>query len=87
MNKEQACQLADLLGKQNVTLERGLTDEEIGQVEAKYAIRLPPDLRLLLQTALPVSTGFPNWRLSLTSPDEYRETLSQTGLALGRDGV
>jgi hypothetical protein len=77
MNKEQACQLADLLGKQNVTLERGLTDEEIGQVEAKYAIRLPPDLRLLLQTALPVSTGFPNWRLSLTSPDEYRETLSQ----------
>ena len=77
MNKEQACQLADLPGKQNITLEEGLTDEEIERVEAVYAIRLPPDLRLLLQTASPVSSGFPNWRLSLTSPDESRETLSQ----------
>ena len=51
--------------------------EEIGQVETKYAIRLPPDLKLLLQTALPVSPGFPNWRLSFTSPKEYREILSR----------
>jgi hypothetical protein len=77
MNTEQACQLVDLLGKQNITLERGLTDEEVERVETTYAIEFPPDLKLLLQTALPVSPGFPNWRLALTSPDEYKETLSQ----------
>jgi len=77
MNTEQACQLIDLLRKQNITLERGLTDEEVELIETKYAICLPPDLRLLLQTALPVFKGFPNWRLALRSPEEYSEILSQ----------
>jgi hypothetical protein len=45
-----------------VVLEAGLTSAEVGAVETALAVRLPADLRLFLQTALPVTGGFPNWR-------------------------
>ena len=54
--------IASLLQEKGVTLEPGLTDDEVAQVEGKYGFRFPPDLRSLLQLALPVSEGFPDWR-------------------------
>lgn len=45
-----------------VTFEAGLTDAEVDAAERRYGIRFPPDLRALLQFALPVSAEFPNWR-------------------------
>jgi hypothetical protein len=39
-----------------------LTDEEVERVEHTFSFRFPPDLRALLQTALPVSSFAPNWR-------------------------
>jgi hypothetical protein len=54
--------LVGSLREHGVLFEDGLTDEEIAGVEATYGFRFPPDLKALLQHALPMSTGFPNWR-------------------------
>jgi hypothetical protein len=54
--------LIDQLGEQGVLFEPGLSDDEVESVEDLYGFRFPPDLRKLLQYALPVSEGFPNWR-------------------------
>lgn len=39
-----------------------MSDAEVSAVEVAYGFRFPPDLRALLQHALPVGRGFPNWR-------------------------
>src|SRR5579859_6667357 len=54
--------LIDHLGEQGVLFERGLSDEEVETTQKLFGFRFPPDLRKLLQYALPVSEGFPNWR-------------------------
>jgi hypothetical protein len=43
-------------------IEPGLTDSEIATAEARFEIRFPEDLRDVLQHALPVEDGWPNWR-------------------------
>ena len=50
------------LKAQGIVFEAGLSDTELSKVEEICNCRLPPDLRQFLQTALPVSGGFPNWR-------------------------
>jgi hypothetical protein len=52
----------DHLKVHRVYFEPGLSDEEVARVERDCGIRFPRDLRLFLQTALPVTGGFPNWR-------------------------
>ena len=53
-----------------VDFEIGLTDNEILQIENKFDILFPPDLKLFLMTELPISGSFVNWRLGLNSKDE-----------------
>lgn len=55
-------ELANLLRASGVLLEEGLSDPEVARVEQTFGIRFPPDLKALLQYALPVSQNFPNWR-------------------------
>jgi hypothetical protein len=62
-----------------IAFERGLADDECAAVERRFGFHFPPDLRRLLQYALPVGggadwqgrpnprTGFPDWR---SWPDE-----------------
>lgn len=45
-----------------VTFADGLSASEFARVEAQFGWRFPDDLRELLRTALPVSSGFPDWR-------------------------
>lgn len=52
----------DHLDNQGILFERGLGDDEVARVEAAYGFRFPPDLRKLLQYALPTGARFPNWR-------------------------
>jgi hypothetical protein len=52
----------------NVIFENGLSDPEVETIERSYGFTFPPDLRLLLQTALPVSDDFPNWRADPYTP-------------------
>ncbi|KAF8083364.1 hypothetical protein N665_0778s0016 [Sinapis alba] len=44
----------------------GLTNQEISAVESSLGFSFPLDLRSILQTGLPVSTKFPNWRSGST---------------------
>ena len=59
MTQQQIQYVVDLLMKKDVVLERGLSNEEIRDAELRHCFQFPPDLRLFLATALPVSTGFP----------------------------
>lgn len=43
-------------------LEAGLSDSEIAGVEERFGFTFPPDLRALLQYALPIGPRFLNWR-------------------------
>ena len=54
--------MAEYLRGRGVQLEPGLTDEEVERIENTFAFRFPPDLRALLQTALPVGAHFRDWR-------------------------
>jgi hypothetical protein len=54
--------LIELLKAIGVEFDSGLTDQEVEDTEKKFSFRFPPDLRAFLQTALPTSTRFPNWR-------------------------
>ena len=51
-----------LRDKRQTVFASGLSGTEIQAIEQRYGFTFPPDLRLLLQTALPISDGFPNWR-------------------------
>jgi hypothetical protein len=45
-----------------VEFDIGLTNAEVTTVENRFGFRFPPDLRELLQTALPRGPQFPDWR-------------------------
>ena len=60
---------------ERIAFERGLLDEELETTERRFGFVFPPDLRVLLTTALPVSPGFPDWRSG--SHDDIRRMLSQ----------
>ena len=62
MNKSYCEQLVGALQARNIHFAPGLTNKEVASTEALYGFRFPPDLRMLLQYALPVSEGFVNWR-------------------------
>ncbi len=46
----------------SVQVDRGLGDAEFSEIEARYAIVFPPDLRALLAIGLPIGNGFVDWR-------------------------
>ncbi len=69
MTHQQAVELTSSLANKNILFEDGLTDTEIQAVEEKFGFVFPPDLRIFLQNALPVSDGFYNWRLALSSEE------------------
>jgi hypothetical protein len=48
--------------EQGVRFAPGLSDEELTEVERLYALRIPPDLKSLLQFAVPLGAKFPDWR-------------------------
>jgi hypothetical protein len=52
--------IAELLGR--VEFDPGLTDAEVERTQQQFDFVFPPDLRELLQVALPRGTQFPDWR-------------------------
>ena len=71
LDAERMRVLLELLRKKDVVFESGLTPEELAHVENIFTFRFPPDLRLLLNMALPVQDHFIHWRQALTS-EAYR---------------
>lgn len=85
MTSLQAKEIIKLLKKSGVILEGGLTDSEIADVETKFNLRFPEDLKLFLQTALPLSKDFVNWRLGLESEEVAGKIISRMNWPL--DGM
>lgn len=52
----------NLLRMKGIEFEKGLTLDELKQIEMIYQIEFPGSLREFLMLALPVSKGFYNWR-------------------------
>jgi hypothetical protein len=59
----------ELLRRNRVVFEPGLSNSEIERIEKAFGFTFPPDLRAFLQTALPIHVEsawgkdvFPNWR-------------------------
>jgi len=67
MTMEQTNYIISALTAKGVEFDPGLTNDEVSDVETKFAFHFPPDLRLFLQTSLPASAGFVHWRLGLAS--------------------
>ncbi len=72
MNTTQ--QIIALLRNAKIELAPGLSESETARAEAIYGFRFPPDLRELLQTALPVGERFLNWRIS---PNEFIDKMME----------
>lgn len=77
MTTEQARHITRLLTDEGIHFDSGLTNEEILLVEAKFNFKFPPDLKLFLQTALPTSDKFINWRLGLKSNSETSKIITR----------
>jgi hypothetical protein len=76
MTTKQIKNLIKILTDKGVHFEVGLTDDEVLQVETKFNIKFPPDLKLFLKTALPTSQKFVNWRAGLKSKEEANKIVS-----------
>lgn len=60
--------ILELLRDAKIELAPGLSEVETQRAETIYGFRFPPDLRELLQIALPISERFPDWR---AVPNEF----------------
>lgn len=67
MNQNQAHTIIQLLQEKGISFDKGLSDEEVKLVEYTFELVFPQDLKLLLQTALPVTEGFAHWRYGINS--------------------
>jgi len=65
--------IVDAMRQAGVRFDPGLSAIEREEIEACFGFRFPPDLAALLQTALPVSHGFIDWRRGECPP--IRDTL------------
>ncbi len=70
MTRIQAEMARRKMKEHGVKFEAGLTDEEVGQIEAMFDFHFPMDYRFFLQLMLPISDRFVSWRLALSSDEE-----------------
>ena len=73
MNQKQVNKLIKLLKEKEISFDSGLTDNEIEKINHNFGIIFPNDLKLLLQTELPVSSGFVHWRYGINSEKGKQE--------------
>jgi hypothetical protein len=70
MNTTIVHTIIKLLENKNIIFEKGLSNEEYNEITSTFGVSFPYDLRAFLQTALPISTGFVNWRMALIDEKE-----------------
>jgi hypothetical protein len=85
MNKKQTEEIIRILISKGVKFDSGLMDDEILKIELTFDIKFPPDYKLFIQNALPISEGFVNWRGGLYSIETKSKILSW--LAWPLDGL
>lgn len=72
--------LVDHLQGRGIRFGPGLNDAEVERIERRFGWLFPDDLLRLLQYALPISKGFPNWRSG-------REETLRESLAWPQEGL
>lgn len=50
------------LNSRGIEIAPGLSDVQLREIEEDFGFRFPPDLRMLLESFLPVGENFPDWR-------------------------
>lgn len=73
--RTSAAACVELLRSLGVALDAGLSETELGHLEAELGFSFGPEQRQLLRLALPVGTGWPDWRNG--SRAELAERLSR----------
>lgn len=73
MKHKHLKQILKTLKARGISFDQGLRDDEVLKIESRFGFQFPPDLRLLLQTALPVSPGFVHWRYALNDEQESEQ--------------
>lgn len=68
MDEAAADAVFRLLRRSGIAIGPGLSPEEFEHAERTFALRFPPDLRLLLGRGLPIGPKFPAWR---TASDKH----------------
>ena len=69
--------LQKLLKNKGVQFDIGLSKDEINQIEIKFNVKFPSDLKQFLKFGLPISDGFVNWRQGLDSKDAETKIVSR----------
>jgi hypothetical protein len=73
MEVSQFEQLIEILKNIGIQFVDGLTDEETHKLQDAFTITFPPDLKLFLQLALPISDRFVDWRGALVSNESKQK--------------
>lgn len=73
MTISQAKQIINLLKNKGVEFANGLSDIEVLDVEKKFDIKFPADLKRFLQIKLPISYNFVNWRQGLLDKETEKQ--------------
>ena len=60
--RDLIAQSVERLRAGGVRLDRGLSDEEVSQVQSKLAFAFGPEHREFIQTVVPVGERWPDWR-------------------------
>lgn len=68
--------IQELLKSNGVEFSTGLSVSELKEIELKFHINFPPDLKSFLMIGLPISEKFPNWRGALSSKNIENEIRS-----------
>jgi len=69
--------LLRLLKDKGIQFDSGLTDSEVIQIETKFSLKFPADLKQFLQLGLPISKSFINWRQGLNLNETENEIISR----------
>lgn len=72
MTHKQIKTLINALISKGIQFDKGLSDDEVLQIEQTFDIQFVPDLKAFLQTKLPIDEYFVNWRLALHSDNESK---------------
>ena len=62
IEKSKIKEINRLLKSKGILFDKGLSDLEIINIQKKNGFTFPPDLKLMLQTEMPISDPFVNWR-------------------------
>lgn len=77
MNQKQVKTIITSLKARGIAFEGGLTDKEIEDIKHVFEITFPEDLKQFLQTELPISEGFVNWRKGLNNEKKKLEIINR----------